>query len=137
MLRAELALGAGSIDRAIDLLRAAAATANVFETHESLARALEASGDLTGALEEWRWVAGHRGQAWAEWHERGFGRQLRLVDWNRADYHRGRLHELLDEPEAAAERYRAFLDRFSDPGADDPLLETARRRLGTLPGGPV
>jgi hypothetical protein len=107
----------------------------VFEAHESLARALEASGNLTAALAEWRWLAENRGLAWSEWSEKGFGRQLRFLAWNRAEYHRGRLLALLGEPGAAADRYQAYLDRFDAPEADDPLLEVARQGLRALPGG--
>lgn len=135
MLRGEIALAAGDRVRAATLLRQAASGPPVLEAHESLARALEANGDLHAALAEWRWVAEHRGLAWAEWVENGFGRQARLLEWNGAEYHRGRLLEALGQPRAAAERYRVYVDRFDAWEADDPLLETARLRLRVQPGG--
>jgi putative peptide modification system cyclase len=135
-LRGEVALAEGRPAEAVGLLREATGGPPVFEAHESLARALEAQGDLTAALAEWSWIVRHRGLAWAEQLDGGFGRELRLLAWNRADYHRGRLLERLGDPAGAAERYRAYLDRLDAPGADDPMLEVARRRLQALPGPP-
>ena len=137
VLRGEIALAEGDRAGALELLREAAGGPAVFEARESLARALEANGDLSAALAEWRWLGGHRGQAWAEWLEGGFGRELRLLAWNRAPFQQARLLELLGEPRAAADRYRDFLERFDRPVADDPLLEVARRRLQALPAGPT
>ncbi|HSL84702.1 MAG TPA: tetratricopeptide repeat protein, partial [Thermoanaerobaculia bacterium] len=134
MLRGEIALASGERTEALTHLRQATAGPSVFEAHESLARALEANEDLTAALAEWLWLSEHRGLAWAEWFDHGFGRQTRILAWNRADYHRGRLLETLGDPAAAAERYRAFLERFETQEGTDPLLEEARRRLRTLPG---
>ena len=134
MLAGEIALAAGDRPGASELLREATAGPDVFEAHESFARALEESGDLAAALAEVRWLAEHRGQAWAEWLARGFGREMRLVQANRAEYHRGRLLELLGQAEPAAERYRAFLERFAAAEADDPLIEEARRRIRALSG---
>jgi len=61
-LRAE-----GKPDKAIDLLKPMLNGSELYVTHVALMDAYESAGDFNGALEEARWLAAHRGRAYAEY----------------------------------------------------------------------
>jgi putative peptide modification system cyclase len=134
-LEAEVALAAGRPQEALAILRAALPFGNLFQVHESLARAEEAAGDLMGASREVAWMQEHRGQAYAEWIE-PYNKMFNLFDTALAPFHLGRLSEAQGRPAEAVDHYRRFLDAWKDADPDLPVLLEARRRLSRLQAGP-
>ena len=134
-LEAEIALAEGRAADAVALLRGGELQGDLFQLHESLSRALEAAGDLEGASREAAWMAGHHGQAYAEWLDLFYGKAFNILDWAMARYRLGRLSEARGKPAEAREHYRAFLDHWQGADADIPALADARERLRRLSAG--
>jgi putative peptide modification system cyclase len=132
ILLAEIALADGRMDDSLAALERAGREADLFELHESLARAREQAGDLRGAISEHHWLSSHRGLALAEWLPEYFGKEARVLAWALAPYHLGRLHQGLDEPRRAAEEYRRFIARWAEGEPDAPFRERAAEALAAL-----
>ncbi len=131
-LAAELALTRGDAPGAVERARRALQLVDLFQAHETLARAHRAAGDLQAARAEARWLVEHRGHALAEWLDEFYGRQFNLLDWLRARYRLGELAEAMGEPDQARARYRELLNHWSAAEQGLPLRDAAAARLAEL-----
>lgn len=134
LLEGEILLAEGRPGDAVETLERSSRGVTVYQTHESLARAHEAAGDLEAAGAEDRWLREHRGLAFAEWTGRPFGRELHLLDWAEAAFDLGRLAERSGDLEGARGHYRALLDHWSSASPPPPLFRAAEARLRELEG---
>ena len=132
ILTAEIALARGDADEALRLLHTAAVDRPLFQAHESLARAYEASGNRTAAIGEHEWILRHRGLPFAELMGESFGMEFSILDWAKANYHLGRLAADSGDANAAARHYRTFLDHWSQADPELPLIIAAQRGLAEL-----
>ncbi len=132
ILQAELDLADGRVNDAIARLEACVGASELFQAHESLARAYEAAGRIDQALVAHRWLADHRGQAFSEWLAGFFGQAFNILDATTAEYHLGRLHAQRGEHELARAAYGAFLDHWQHGDSDLPLIVETRRALASM-----
>ena len=134
MLEGEIALAQKKNSKAMENLQEALSYMDLFQVHESLARAYEAYGDIDRAVEEYEWIVRHRGRAFAEGPDQldPTRRDLNVVDWATAHFHLGRLHEKKGAKEKAVTYYQKFLDHWKKADENVPRLLEARRRLKQL-----
>jgi tetratricopeptide (TPR) repeat protein len=128
MLRAEGFMAGDEPARAESEVKRAIAEIDLFQLHETLARALRAQGKLEEALTQYRWILEHRGQAFAESSGSWSVRELALLDWALAHVHAAGLEMELGREEEARASYRSFLDHWSLADVRIPALEDAKRR---------
>ncbi len=136
LLDGEILLGDGRPKEAAARFQAAAAEGDLYQTHESLARAHEAAGDLEAAERELRWLVDHRGQAFAEWLDLFYGKELNILAGALAPFHLARLAEARGRRDEARAGYTRFLETWKNADPDLPAVQQARAALARLgPGG--
>jgi tetratricopeptide (TPR) repeat protein len=134
VLEGEILVSQGKISEGVISIKAAISLTETFQAHDSLAYALERNGDVSGAIEESRWIEKRRGRAFSECVNVCGLRSKNILDWNLALLRLGRLYEASGETENAKAYYRRFLKRWSNADVV-PLLEEATRRLYVLESG--
>ncbi|HYH46718.1 MAG TPA: protein kinase [Thermoanaerobaculia bacterium] len=132
LLEGEILLGEGKPREAAARFQAAVADGGLFQAHESLARAHEAAGDLEAAERELRWLIDHRGQAFAEWLDQFYGKELNILDGALAPFQLARLAEARGRSEEAAAGYARFLETWKNADADLPAVREAKAGLARL-----
>ena len=135
LLEGEILLAEGRPRDAAARCQAAAADGGLYQAHESLARAHEAAGDLEAAERELRWLTDHRGQAFAEWLDLFYGKELNVLAGAQAPYHLARLAEARSRGAEAAAGYAKFLEVWKDADPDLPAVQKAKAALARLGGG--
>lgn len=135
-LTAELLLLDGGAREAVALLRPELERSDLFQLHETMARACEAAGDLECAKREFTWIHDNRGRAFAEWNDRFFAKPFNVGDWSAATLALARLSERSGDEAGAARYYQQLIDHWSDADADMPLLDKARQGAERLGIGP-
>jgi tetratricopeptide (TPR) repeat protein len=80
LLAGELALALGDIESAMAYFKKVSDGSNLFQVHESLARAYAAQSNNDLEKQELEWLVNHKGQALAEISLSVFGREMNLID---------------------------------------------------------
>jgi putative peptide modification system cyclase len=131
MLRGEIFLARGEHSLALAQLEDALADLDTFQARESLAYASVVRGDKDRALQEYRWLSGQRGRAFAECLETCFLQPDNLVKWSYSLLHVARLLDESGRPEDALGYYSRFVDRWR-AAESLPAWQDARNRLEEL-----
>ncbi len=129
MLDGEILAARGQTAQGLDRLKEASAFADLFQSHESLARIYEAAGLPEAAIAEYEWLIDHRGQGFVECLQQCD--VMSVIDWPLAFYRLGGLHEQLGHSEEAADFYRMFVESWPE-ARDLPIGRDARSRLEAL-----
>lgn len=128
ILEAEILLGDGEVDKAMQLLQPLVDGNSLFQSHETLARAYILAGDEAAAIEQYTWLIENRGQAFAELVSREFGNEFHILDWVAAHASLGQLYEKAGMPESAIANYKMLLDHWANADDGIPLVEFSRSR---------
>jgi putative peptide modification system cyclase len=131
VLHGEILAARGRPREALAELKESLASAETFQTRESLARVYEQLGDTASARGEYEWMAEHRGRAFAECVETNC-HILGVLDTTLALYHLGRLADLEGDAEGAVRHYRRFLDRW--PQAEEAVAWRRANQRISAPG---
>ena len=127
MLEGEILAAKGDSLGAVERLEDAVELADLFQAHESLARAYETAAQPEAAIAEYEWLLDHRGQGLFECLSLCNG--LSVIDWSLAFYNLGRLHEQLENLPKAVENYRKFIELWQEDGTELMAWQDAVARL--------
>lgn len=132
MLEGEILLAEGRNVEALNTFKAALATQETFQIHESLAEAYERVGDLASAIKHREWLFEHRGRALVD--SRSSTVVVRnVIDWNLASLRLAELYEGVGEPRKAIIFYQRFLGSWKGDNPPFPRRD-AERQLANLLG---
>ena len=120
-IRGELALRRGRVDSALAMFNLAYKEQASGVRLNSLAAALERSGDLKGAIEQYRQIERERDVGWEA--QEGYAM---------AQYRIGKLYEMLEDPTSAIKAYEAFLESWKDADENLRTVRDAKARLQKL-----
>ena len=127
MLEGEILIARDQPAQAVIKIRQGLETLETFQAHDSLAFALEESGQLEEALMESQWMVKHRGRAVAECDapmEITCPRALHnLIAWSTALARTGRLADRLGNKDLALESYRRLAKRWEGGDSSAELRE--------------
>ena len=108
VLAAELQIGAGEADKAIELLRSRQDGTELYISHSVLMRAYASVGRNEDALHEANWLAGRRGLAYAEWSAAELPKPVNIIESNLALLASAEYLLDLGQPVEARKRLVAF-----------------------------
>ena len=132
LLKAELSLADGKPQLAIGQVKAILHSGNLFQAHETLARAFEMQNEPELAIVEYLWMIQHQGQALAENMSKFYGREFNLLDRMLAHYNVARLYESTGHINSAVDYYQRLVDQWNQSDVSHWALNDAKDRLFIL-----
>ena len=132
LLQAEIYLAQSDSGSAIRKSQEVLDGGQLFQAHETLARAYEASGDSRSAIDEYLWLSEQRGLAFAENLSGSYGKEFNVLDWVFAHYHLGRLYASVGDSNNASLHYLAFIDHWQSADKPNAALTRAYEYLASL-----
>jgi tetratricopeptide (TPR) repeat protein len=132
LLQAEIYLAQSDPGAAIRQVQEVLDGGQLFQAHETLARAYEASGDSRAAIDEYLWLTEQRGLAFAENLSGSYGKEFNILDWVFAHYHLGRLYASIGDSKNATLHYLAFVDHWQSADKPKEALTRAYEYLASL-----
>ncbi|MEM9173300.1 MAG: winged helix-turn-helix domain-containing protein [Pseudomonadota bacterium] len=113
--KAEILIATGEVESAVTVLQRLIGELDLFQAHDSLAFAYQASGSQEQSRSEYAWLVGHRGRVLAE-SGFSFGRSANVAVYLWAVFHLAELEEQIGDPITAAQLRESLVDDLK--GAD-------------------
>lgn len=125
-LDAELLILMDKPAAAVTMLQPELRNSDLYQLHETMARACEAAGDHACATTHYQWIHDNRGRAFGEWYSDFFAKPFNVADWGRAKLALARVANHVGEKERAQQHYRALLSHWANADDDMPALQQVR-----------
>ncbi|HEX5123673.1 MAG TPA: putative peptide modification system cyclase, partial [Rhodanobacteraceae bacterium] len=126
IVKAELARAAGKPADAVALLKPTVDGAELYLAHATLMEAYAAQRDLAHARDEARWLAEHRGRAYAEYNMRQLLTPLNVVESDLALLRGAELALAAGDKASARTGLDTFLKAWPEAAASEPLSSRIR-----------
>ena len=132
ILRGEVLAARGLHEEAILRFRTSLDWVETAQAHESLARSLEAVGDLSAAIDHYAWISERRGMVLAECPITCSTSEYNLLLWHESHYRLARLHQRTGEDALATRFYQQYLEGWGDADTGVGHLRAAQREFAML-----